>query len=116
MATKEDINGAITYCLWYITDSMGDRITGNDHLILEKMSLLDVFLLIFPPDHLVTITTLTNNKLQAKDMEETTKGELIKFFGIIILVTRFVLGKRRVSVSHLIDALNFGRRTETPRN
>ena len=71
-ATKEEINTAIPHCLWYITDSIGDRITGNDHLIFEKMLLLDVFLLMFSPDYLVTIITLTNNKFQAKGLEDIT--------------------------------------------
>ena len=120
-ATKVEINGAIPHRLWYITDSMGERITGDDHLKLKKMSLLDVFLLMFPPDHLIKIITLTNRKLRAKRFKEITKGQLIKFFGIIIIGTRFVFGNRRdlwnkTSVSHLIDPLNFGGRTGMTKN
>ena len=49
------------------------------------MSKLEVFLLTFPPNHLIKIIALTNVRLEAKGHEDITKGELVKFFGIIIL-------------------------------
>jgi len=115
-ATKRDINGLIPHRLWYITDATGDRIDGNDFQKIESMKLLDVFLLIFPPDHLAQIINLTNRKLRAGGHEETSKGEIVKFVGVIVLSTRFVFGRRRdiwatASVSRLIDPPNFGVRT-----
>ena len=49
------------------------------------MSKLEVFLLIFPPNHLIKIIALTNVRLESKGHEYIKKGELVKFFGIIIL-------------------------------
>ena len=70
----------------------------------------------FPPNHLIKIITLTNVRLEAKGHEDITKGELVKFFGIIILGSRYEFGSRRyvwstTSVSRLIDVPNFGART-----
>ena len=115
-ASKRDINGAIPRRLWYLTDATGDRISENDHQKLESISLLDAFLLMFPPDHLIHIINLTNRKLRTANYLETSKGEIVKFFGIIILSTRFVFGRRRdlwkaKSASRLIDPPNFGCRT-----
>ena len=114
--TKQDINGTIPYHVWYTTDSMGDCMNGNDCLKIKAMSLLAIFFLMFPPDHLIVIINLTNKRLHLQGHEDTTKGEIIKFFGVIILGTKFVFGKRRElwntsSVSHLIDPPNFGART-----
>jgi hypothetical protein len=39
--------------------------------------------------------TLTNAKLGAKGEQDLTRGELFKFFGILILATRFEFGSRR---------------------
>ena len=69
---------------------MGGIITGKNKLKIEAMSLLDVFQLMFPPDHHVEITPLANARLQAYDFKEITKGELIKFFAVIILGTQFL--------------------------
>jgi len=111
-ATKRDINGLIPHRFWYITDATGDRIDGNDFQKIEPMKLLDVLLLMFPPDHLVQIINLANRKLRAGGHEETSKGEIVKFFGVIVLSNRFVFGKRRdlgatASVFRLIDPPNF---------
>ena len=115
-ASKRDINGVIPRRLWYITDATGDRISENDHQKMEAISLLDAFLLMFPPDHLIHIINLTNRKLRTANYHETSKGEIVKFFGIIVLSTRFVFGRRRdlwkeKSPSRLIDPPNFGLRT-----
>ena len=120
-ATEQVINGVIPSRLWYITDLSGDRINSGDYLKIQKLTLLDLFLLMFPPDHLVEIISLTNIKLRAMGEKETTKGEIVKFFGVIVLGTRFVFASRRdlwstTSVSRLIDPLNFGKRTGVSRN
>ena len=75
----------------------------------------------FPPDHIVTIINLTHVRLQVGWNRDTTKGEITKFFGVIILGTKFVFASRKdllgiKSVSQLIDPLNFGARPGMPRN
>ena len=88
---------------------------------LKNMSLFDVFLLMFPPDHLVKTLNLTNRKLRENRFKKITKGLLIKFFGITVIATRFVFGNRRDSLnkkpdSKFIDPLNFGARIGTTKN
>ena len=80
------------------------------------MSKLEVFILMFPPNHLIKIIALTNVRLEAKGHEDITNVELVKFFGIIILGSRYEFGSRRdlratTSVSRFFDAPNFGART-----
>ena len=53
--------------------------------------------------------------LEAKGHEDITKGDLVKFFGIIILGSWYEFGSRRdlwatTSVSRFVDAPNFGAR------
>lgn len=81
----EYINGLITHCLWYITDSTGDRITQNGNSKIEEISQLDVLFLMLPPNHLIKIITLANNRLRAHGHGATTKCDLIKFLEIIII-------------------------------
>ena len=80
------------------------------------MSKLEVFILMFPPNHLIKIIALTNVRLETKGHEDITKGELVKFFGIIILGSRYEFGSRRdiwatTSVSRFVNAPNFVART-----
>ena len=54
--------------------------------------------------------------LEAKGHEDITKGELVKFFRIIILGSRYKFGSRRdlwatTSVLRFVDEPNFGSRT-----
>jgi Transposase IS4 len=43
----------------------------------------------FPARQLQDMFVLTNEQLNSKRYKETTKSEILKFFGIIILVTRY---------------------------
>ena len=75
----------------------------------------------FPLDHIVTVINLTNVRLRVGWNKDTTKGEIIKLFGVIILGTRFLFASRRdlwgtKSVSRLISPLNFRTRTGMLRN
>ena len=49
----------------------------------------------FPPAQLVQCTILTNIVLKKEKLKETTTGEILIFFGIIILMSKFELCKRR---------------------
>ena len=75
----------------------------------------------FPPDHLIHIVSLTNIQLRSGGHEETTKGEVLNFFGVIILGSQFVFGSRKdlwgtPSVSRLLDMPSFRKRTGMKRN
>ena len=89
LKSNEDTNGPIPHLLWYVTDITGYRITQNDQGGIEAMSKLEVFILVFPPNHLIKIIALTNMRLESKGHEDITKGDLVKLFGIIILGSRY---------------------------
>ena len=113
---NKDTNGPIPHRLWYVTDSTGYKITQNYQGRIEAISKLEVFLLMFPPNHLIKIIALTNVRLGANEHEDIKKGELVKFFGIIILGSRYEFGSRRnlwatTSVPSFVDAPSFGART-----
>eukprot|EP00978_Attheya_sp_CCMP212_P040002 scaffold213861_cov86-Attheya_sp.AAC.1 len=49
----------------------------------------------FPPAELTLITTLTSEQLIKDDgKKSTSKGEMLKFFGVCILITRFEFSPR----------------------
>ena len=48
--------------------------------------------MLFPPEQLQLILQLTNNELAMARKNYTTAGEIVKFFGVMLLVTRFEFG------------------------
>ena len=56
------------------------------------VSKLDYFLQMFPPKELSLIVRLTGATLLAYNEPGNTKGEILKFFGVLLLITRFELG------------------------
>ena len=61
----------------------------------KTMSRLDFFLLMFPPKQLKKMVKYTDKQLQQNGGDELSKGELLKFFGLLILFTRFQFSLRR---------------------
>ena len=111
-----EINGPVPHREWFVLDSMGERIGRVNTDKARCMSRLDFFLLMFPPEHLTRIIAMTNEQLRSKERKEITKGELLKFFGVIILGTRLEFGSRSdlwatTSLSSFIDAPKFGEKT-----
>ena len=72
----------------------GDELTKGCDLG-KKISRLDFFLSMFPPTQLEAVIDLTNKKLQKHNHKRTTNGELLKWFGVLIIITRFEFGSRR---------------------
>jgi hypothetical protein len=60
----------------------------------RSVSRLNYFLLLFPPDQMVAMIELTNEKLVAKGAKALTKGEMLKFIAIVMLCTRFEFRER----------------------
>jgi Transposase IS4 len=54
----------------------------------------DYFLAMLPYAHLGEIARLTNIHLQQQKLALISVGELLKFFGVLVLMTRLELGKR----------------------
>ena len=59
-----------------------------------RMSRLDFFLLMFPENQLDEMVTLTNRELKKRGAPDLTNSELLNFFGLLILSTRFEFGSR----------------------
>lgn len=115
-ALRNKINGPIPHCLWYVSNPLGESITQNDTNKMESMSTLDIFLIIIPPEQLTHIIQQTNRNLRKQGQCATTKGEIVWFFGIIILGTKFAFGVRRdlwatISKSSLVESPRFGEKT-----
>ena len=92
-ATQLDINGPSTICEFVIKNITGARIKrGSD--IQRCFSRLDYFLMMFPPKQLRLIVQLTNVELSRDNKPTTTVGEILKMFGIMIMLTRFEFGAR----------------------
>ena len=92
-----NINGHKGYKEWGITTAVGEKVFASNREKADEFSRLDLFLMMFPPDHLRTIAELTNRQLQklGNEVAPTTRQEILKFFGICILATKFEFGNRR---------------------
>ena len=120
-ALQNDINGPILSRQWYVTNPLGERITQNDTDKMRSMSRLDIFLMMCPRAQLTHIVQLTNRNLRKQGQRATTKGEIVWFFGVIILGRSYEFGARKdlwetTSNSRLMDPPRFGERTGMGRN
>ena len=62
-----------------------------------KFTFLDYFLACFPKTQIEEMVSCTNTVLEDIDLDHAfslTVGELLKFFGVLILITRFEFGSR----------------------
>ena len=90
-ATKLPVNGNYHFHNWAIKTRMGYMLgQGGDHQ--NSYSRLEYILILFPPEQLQLILQLTNNKLAMVRKNYTTTGEIVKFFGVMLLVTQFEFG------------------------
>ena len=69
--------------------------------------------MLFPPEQLQLILQLTNNELAMARKNYTMAGEIVKFFGVMLLVTWFQFGSRaslwtNMSTNRYIPAPSFG--------
>ena len=98
-ATKLPVNGNYHSRNWAVKTRMGDMLgRGGDHQ--NSYSRLEYFLMLFPPQQLQLILQLTNNELAMARKNYTTAGEIVKFFGVMLLVTRFEFGSQDGSDSN----------------
>lgn len=89
-ASKLPVNGDFQHRNWSISTAAGGAF-GEQGDLQKIYSHLDYFLLMFPTQHLGRFCVLTNNQLTMISKPRTTKGEILHFFGILILFTRFDL-------------------------
>ncbi|KAG7352288.1 transposase IS4 [Nitzschia inconspicua] len=98
--TLLEVNGPVPHRSWSVrTTIAGETIRPGDD-IQQRLSRLDYFLLMFPPSQLTLMHLLMNEEIQKINTftpathQAMTKGELLKFFGVIILCTKFEFGNR----------------------
>jgi hypothetical protein len=78
------------YCApkpWQMKDAVGEYHSAGSNKS-SGLSQLDYFLLLFPPKQLVTMLELTNESLVMNRKKAMTAGELLAFFGGVILATQ----------------------------
>ncbi|EEC46364.1 predicted protein [Phaeodactylum tricornutum CCAP 1055/1] len=112
-ATLNDTNGSVPIKDFGISTPVGE-VLGPNSDIGGKYSRLEYFLLMFPPKQLTTMCQLTNNALVQQNKHIITTGELLRFFGIVILTTKFEYTSRSqlwstTALSKYIPARCFGR-------
>ena len=74
---------------------------------------IDFFLATFPKKQLFQMVDRTSKKLQSRGKQPTTAGEILKWFGVTVLITRFEFGSRstlwsRKQSTKYIPAAAFG--------
>ncbi|EEC46907.1 predicted protein [Phaeodactylum tricornutum CCAP 1055/1] len=87
-ATLNGTNGSVPIKDFGISTPVGE-VLGPNSDIGGKYSRLEYFLLMFPPKQLTTMCQLRNNALVQQNKHIITTGELLRFFGIVILTTKF---------------------------
>ena len=117
-----DINGKHSARYWKLQDQYGrgfEFTPGCDSNQTFKFTNLDYFMALFPKQQLQDMEERTNDvlgPLTLPSTEPTTVGEILKFFGILLLITRFEFGSRAslwatTGFTRLVPAPNFGRTT-----
>ena len=117
-AARLPVNGNYHFRNWAVKTRMGYMLgRGGDHQ--NSYSRIEYFLMLFPPEQLQLILQLTNHELGMARKTYTSAGEIVKFFGVMLLATRFELGSRaslwsNVTTNKYIPAPSFGQ-TGMPR-
>jgi Transposase IS4 len=119
--TDVDMNGPVPYRSWKMTCQYSGRelTVGCDvHSANVNCTLTpyDFFMACFPKEQLKFMVENTSAQLRLFEKAPLTVGELLKWFGITILMTRFEFGDRsslwsQSSGSKYIPAPNLGTRT-----
>jgi len=93
-AVPQPIGGPVPRRPWSVHTQGGGIISeGGDYVGFGRTRApLDYFLAVFPQVQLSLMTSLTSAKLVGRGLPSTSPGEILKFFGVLILATRFEFG------------------------
>ena len=94
LATKIPIRGPHSNVQWHLRDAIGNVYRKSSDR-MRRLSKLDYFLLMFPPSQLDEMVPLTNIQLRKKGVAETSKSEIVKWFGVLLLMTRYEFRSRQ---------------------
>lgn len=94
--TRHDVNGPTPVKMWKMTCQWtGNEYTeGCDNGTNPKYNELDCFMATFPKTQLNWMVQALSTRLLQDGKDPSTLGELLKWFGILILITRFEYGNR----------------------
>ena len=98
--TLLDINGSVPHRSWAVKTVVGGETIGLNGDPQFLHSRLEYFLMSFPPSQLMLVQQLMNQQIETiAAMQQTqhksmTIGELLQFFGILVLSTKFEFGSR----------------------
>ena len=117
-----DVNGPTSCCMWKMTCQFTSKefTAGCDNSGYygkdNKYTPYDFFLSCFPKDQLRAMVEQTSANLTMASKPMTSIGEILKWIGINILITRYEFGERSSlwsskSGSKYIPAPNIGYRT-----
>jgi hypothetical protein len=92
----QPVGGDVPRRLWTLQTAAGVTIIerGDAGSAIPPRRPYDYFMAVFPPDQLVRMVELTNDKLATNKQPQLTTGGLLKFFGVLILGTRYEFGHR----------------------
>jgi Transposase IS4 len=117
--TEAVVNGKHSSKAWKLEDQYGrgfEFTPGCDRGPKPKYTALDYFLAVFPKQQLQDMQERTSKELEDNGLQPTSVGELLKFMGVLILITRFEFGARAslwstVARNRFIPPPNFGHTT-----
>jgi hypothetical protein len=98
---------------WFARTRLGEIVHPDSSAVRTMANRLEYFQFMFPPAQLIQLVELTNIELP-NDEPATTPGEMMKFLGIILLMTRLEVTDRRklwssTSIQKYIPAPEFGK-------
>ena len=114
-------NGPFVRRTWKLTcQYTGKEFTPGCDL-LKQQTPLDYFMAVFPREQLKMMVEETSVKLAVDGSPRTTQGEILKFFGVMLLIARFEFGDRRSLWAtkpscKYIPTPNFGEKTGMTRD
>ena len=82
-----DTNGSCPTIPWCIKDGFHNHHTEGSNTGTQ-LSRLDYFLMMFPPESLRHIVTLTNAQLAKCNLDEMDVAEFLRWFGVVLLISR----------------------------
>jgi Transposase IS4 len=124
--TDVDVNGPVIHRAWKMTCQYSGRVfmAGCDvqhHDVHNTLKPFDFFMACFPKEQIKFMVEQTTLRLRSDGHTGTSLGEILKWFGITILMTRFEFGSRASlwsedSGSKYVPAPNLGTRTGMSRS
>ena len=120
--TEVEVNGKPATKFWKLVDQYGTgfEYTPGCDRAKKKLQAIDYFMAVFPKEQLFEMTERTSQVLQRENLQGTSTGEVLKFLGILLIITRFEFGTRAslwstTARNRFMPPTNLGHTTGMPR-